>query len=624
MDSFSTTTSSDTHLWNESEIWNDEINAILTHESSSLSFSNSNEDDQQPLSSHDLVPPSYIPFTGLLSLTQDWMNGINQPAQESEMNLPDDALSLLRDMMGEFDFEQYQMEADFLNFIYGLCSNGIVTRDHYKTITERTGTPSVITRKWLDDNPTCDIQGISWGEQIDHNTTWVSRSVLTKNQSVPNHSSSMLQITESMLARRDTNDAQHSSPPSTATTTTIGFRTRDNKSYSTILESTRRHRIGTYSSNFESQWQSRKNRQSIEVPFTIHENFQFFNTFTTPRPHLTHFQLRNLVCPVDKNCIYFTESERNFFRIKKVNPDLAKIETIIMAEHLDPGILVPLKISALDANDKFVVGGGHSGQYVLKRVDASAPILDIDEPEQVIAKSTNGLNCGVITSHPQGITNHVSIYDSMSKTPNRVVFASNDCSLRTLDIATDKFINSYTCAWAINCTAYNPSNSEMMLLVGDNTRSYIIDANSNQKIAQLCGHQDYGFACAWSSDGNIIATGNQDGTCRIYDIRNTSKSLHTINTPQLAAIRCMTFDSSGRFLAFSEPVDYVSVIDTKSDFQHGQIIEMWGDIVGLGFSKGVNNDGQYLTVGNCDRFVGGIIQYEQKDYEKFFSEDFLL
>jgi WD40 repeat protein len=159
-------------------------------------------------------------------------------------------------------------------------------------------------------------------------------------------------------------------------------------------------------------------------------------------------------------------------------------------------------------------------------------------------------------------------------------------------------------------------------MVGDSNESCIVDADSNHKIMHLRGHQDYGFACAWSPNGNTIATGNQDGTCRIYDSRNTSTSLHTISTPQLAAIRCMTFDSSGRFLAFSEPVDYVTVLDTRSDFREGQIIEMWGDIVGLGFSKGVYNDGQYLTIGNCDRFVGGIVQYEQKEYDKIFADDF--
>jgi WD40 repeat protein len=44
-------------------------------------------------------------------------------------------------------------------------------------------------------------------------------------------------------------------------------------------------------------------------------------------------------------------------------------------------------------------------------------------------------------------------------------------------------------------------------------------------IATLKGHLDYSFASAWHPDGRYFVTGNQDTTCRLWDIRNLGSSL---------------------------------------------------------------------------------------------------
>lgn len=566
---------------------------------------------------------------------------------DEDTSLPSEALSQLRAVLGEFDLDEYQVETDFLNFVYGLRVVGVLSRDQYKQITDRVSPPFEIGWKWLEENPLCDKQGIPWIE----GGVRPSYSVLSSLQNRRPTSRSATPLTGVSEEFRDTTSlyseddhaasafnqrsleepyvlrnaiSRPSSPgfgPGPLSTTSLLARSLCTprpqlNDMGTGFEGARRCRQDTYRSHFDVCKSWGDVAQFIDPPFAVHDHFQFLSTFTTPRPHLSHFQLRNLVCPVDKNCIYYTESDRDMFRVKRLNPELGRIENIIVAEHMDSNVFMTAKFSALDADEDFFAAGGFSGQYLIKRIDSCCPITESDG-EEAASKSNNGLACGIITTDSQGITNHVSLHGRKSRTPNRIVFASNDCTLRTLDIATDTFIHTHSYPWPVNCTAYNPVNSKLMVMVGDTTESFIRDTETNQEIAHLSGHKDYGFACAWSPDGNIIATGNQDGTCRIYDARNTSKSLHVISTRLLAAIRCMTFDSSGRFLAFSEPIDYVTILDTRTDFQEGQIVEMWGDIAGLGFSSGVNDDGQYLTIGNCDRFVGGILQYEQKDYEKF-------
>jgi hypothetical protein len=309
MDSYSST-STDQPLWNESDILSDELAAMLAREYSPNPYLN-----PYSLASRSLVAPENVPLPSLrgwsrVGIYEGWLDRIDASAFDSDMSLPDEALSNLRDVVGEFDFEQYQMETDFLNFVYGLCAVGILSRDHYKQITERESLPFVITRKWLEQNPTYDKQGISWFDGVNNESSWLSRQYPVRQESALSTACSTLQISDGSLHV----SGAHSSSSETAST-------RVNDILITAFEGARRHRIETYRNNFElgPKLPPRDRRPSIRVPFEIHDHFEFLSTFTTPRPHLTHFQLRNLVSPVDKNCIYFTESERNFFRIKRLN-----------------------------------------------------------------------------------------------------------------------------------------------------------------------------------------------------------------------------------------------------------------------------------------------------------------
>jgi WD40 repeat protein len=310
-----------------------------------------------------------------------------------------------------------------------------------------------------------------------------------------------------------------------------------------------------------------------------------------------------LICPVSRNEVYISDYCSEQLVIKRLNTETSEIVEVVTGKDLKSNIMLSTKVSTLAANEELVVAGGFHGQYVCKRVDGVGESLK-DE----------GLSEGYVTRDPTGITNHVSILGKSSKTPGRVIFASNDFYVREFDVQTSKFLNCDKYQWAVNCSAYNPRNSNMRLLVGDSIMGLVVDAAANKTIATLSGHSDYGFACSWSSDGYTLATGNQDGTCRVFDIRNTSKAVQVISSQLFGAIRSLTFDSSGRFLAFSEPIDYVTILDANANYEKGQVIELYGDIGGIGFTEGAYGGCQYLTIGNCDENFGGIFQYERKDY----------
>lgn len=271
------------------------------------------------------------------------------------------------------------------------------------------------------------------------------------------------------------------------------------------------------------------------------------------------------------------------------------------------------------ANAEVVVAGGLGGEYLVKTLRELHTVqsLELDSDQDTAldndASYIPGTTFeGLVTNDPNGITNHVSLVSSEHASAAHAVFSSNDQSVRILDISRNMITNNFSFGWPINCSDYNLSNCNLRVFVGDSCDGIVMDTSSQQVVCKLTGHSDHGFACAWSPTQPLVATGNQDGTCRIYDLRNSAQSLHVLGTKLNNAVRSMQFDSSGKYLVYAEEMDHVSIFDVHSDFQMGQVLNMWGEISGFGITDGPDGFGQTITVGNFDRTVGGIFQFERQ------------
>jgi hypothetical protein len=75
---------------------------------------------------------------------------------------------------------------------------------------------------------------------------------------------------------------------------------------------------------------------------------------------------------------------------------------------------------------------------------------------------------------------------------------------------------------------------------------YLVCRN-NKRVASLVGHQDFSFAVAWHPQGWLLATGNQDTTSLVWDMRYTSKPLAVLGGT-MGAIRSLRFSPDGRWV----------------------------------------------------------------------------
>ncbi|KAB1226578.1 putative WD repeat-containing protein C2A9.03 [Morella rubra] len=102
-------------------------------------------------------------------------------------------------------------------------------------------------------------------------------------------------------------------------------------------------------------------------------------------------------------------------------------------------------------------------------------------------------------------------------------------------------------------------------------------------VMPLCGHLDFSFASAWHPDVVTFATGNQDKTCRVWDVRNLSESVAFLKG-NLGAIRSIRCTSDGQYMAMAEPADFVHVYDVINGYEKEQEIDFFGEISGISFS----------------------------------------
>ncbi|KAE8726744.1 Detected protein of confused Function [Hibiscus syriacus] len=156
-----------------------------------------------------------------------------------------------------------------------------------------------------------------------------------------------------------------------------------------------------------------------------------------------------------------------------------------------------VQISTMAVKDNLMVASGFQGELICKYLNQPG-----------VAFSTK------LTTDDNAITNAVDVYCSSSGA-KRIMAANNDAQIRIFDAETFSSLNLFSFDWSVNSTSVSP-DGKLVAILGDSAECLVADANSGKVSATLKGHLDYSFASVWHPDGNIVATGNQDTTCRLW------------------------------------------------------------------------------------------------------------
>ncbi|KAH7524424.1 hypothetical protein FEM48_Zijuj06G0117700 [Ziziphus jujuba var. spinosa] len=288
--------------------------------------------------------------------------------------------------------------------------------------------------------------------------------------------------------------------------------------------------------------------------------------------------LRNLLWATSKHDVYLMQnySVMHWSSMLRRGKEVLNVAKPIMPTLKRPGLLPPslsrVQISTMAVKENLLVAGGFQGELICKYLNH--PGVDF---------------CTKITTDENAITNAVDIYHNPSGSL-RVMTANNDAQVRIYDAENFASLNRFSYDWSVNNTSVTEN---------------------------LKGHRDYSFASAWHPDGRILATGNQDTTCRLWDIRNLSESLAVIKG-RMGAIRAVKFSDDGRFLALAEPADFVHIIDTQSGYVKGQEIDLFGEIAGISFSP----DAEALFIGIADRTYGSLLEFNRRHFNQYLATIF--
>ncbi|KAH1110792.1 hypothetical protein GLYMA_04G104200v4 [Glycine max] len=324
----------------------------------------------------------------------------------------------------------------------------------------------------------------------------------------------------------------------------------------------------------------------------------FFNTRLV-KSTIVHFQLRNLLWATSKHDVYFMQnySVMHWSALLRRGKEVLNVAKPIIPTLKRPGFLAQpvsrVQISTMTVKENLMVAGGFQGELICKNL-----------------KHPGVLFCGKITTDDNAITNAVDVYSNPAGSL-RVITANNDFQVRVFDAENFASLGCFKYDWSVNNTSVSP-DGKLLAVLGDSTECLIADANTGKITGSLKGHLDYSFSSAWHPDGQILATGNQDKTCRLWDIRNLSQSMAVLKG-RMGAIRALRFTSDGRFLAMAEPADFVHIFDSHSGYEQGQEIDLFGEIAGISFSP----DTEALFVGIADRTYGSLLEFNRKRHYNY-------
>ena len=327
--------------------------------------------------------------------------------------------------------------------------------------------------------------------------------------------------------------------------------------------------------NWNAQLEYRRRTEISPVKNVANNFFSFFETFKSINPTIDHFQLRHLLWSTSNSSSFYVSNSTlyAFDRFSRISKKVHACNPQQMAScHVDHGL---------------AVSGCFDSEVKVSRE------TDNREWKSVLSRKISNLD--------NSITNHVAIVS-----PTTLIVANNDSFVSAIDLPAASVSKIFKWTSAVNHVSVSPSDDRLMCLSGDQCEISLVDRRTCQTETTLRGHLDFSFCSSWDLAGgsNILCTGSQDGTCRVWDLRYPGKSTRCLGSI-LGAVRCAKFSNDGKWLAFSEPADFIHVYKTDT-FEECQVVDFFGNVSGIAFTP----DSSGLSISLADTMFGCLVDFK--------------
>ena len=319
--------------------------------------------------------------------------------------------------------------------------------------------------------------------------------------------------------------------------------------------------------------------------------YQFKQTYKNIPTHINHIQVRKNLQKINNYLIYPKKyGIETFDNISKINQGL------IYFDENESNQIICFAIEKINNNFYLCIG----------KVDTTCILYEINNDDFI--KKRNYKNNSFTPKNKKLLTLTDSYSDDYINyikflPDNKLLRTGNDCFLKIYDLnKNNEIIYELLNDSPINHCDIN-FNKNLIISVGDSINVELFDLKTKKNIIKLIEHYDYGIVCKFNPyNDNYFASGNQDCSCKIWDIRNLNNSVETL-FGKYESIGDLIWMKNNK-IAFIENAFYGHIYDTKKKCI--QYFEYFGLFNGIEYDEIKNIF--YIAIQNVN---GNIICYEK-------------
>lgn len=302
--------------------------------------------------------------------------------------------------------------------------------------------------------------------------------------------------------------------------------------------------------------------------------YQFNKAYTHIKGCLFHKQMHRNMKFINKNeLLYLANESFDLFNIiteKKYNVFFLEAEDISDHSYI-------CSFDAYKQNDKIIIGFGKNNS---KFKVVTLKITCLNEQLKNLKFTIESKRSFKIDNSDDQLIN--SLYFSDDK--KQIQLCSNLGSVSFYDIETFQLITQYSYTLPINNFCFHTTYG-LLSAVLDSEEVVNFDLKTQKIVHKLKGHKDHGFSCKFNNK-YILATGNQDLSCKLWDVRkmggDSSQSCLKTLYGRLDPIGNIEFITDD-IVVYYENTDYFNIYDISNDKY--QNVAYFGQNVGSCYHK---------------------------------------